>query len=109
MILPISLGTLFGLGVPDIVPLEAADAVAGPAGADGPPAELAAEPEDGISVVEIGPVVVFPVSDVWAAAGVLEPALLLFAADAAFVPPSQAVAKRTIETRIERYIFLNCC
>lgn len=109
MILPISLGTLFGLGVPDIAPLETAGPADGPAGADAPPAELAAEPVDGISVVEIGPATAAPVSDVWAATGVLEATLLLFAADAAFAPPLQATAKRTIETRTERYIFPNCC
>src|SRR6185503_15875421 len=99
MILPISLGTLFGLGVPDI----AAGAVAGPAGAEAPPAELAAEPAAGISVVEIGPATAAPVSDVWVACGVSEARLLLF--DAAFAPPLQAAATRTIETRTERYIF----
>jgi len=64
MMRPSSLGTLFGLGVPDIVALEAPVAGVGPLAADAPPAELAAEPEAGISVVEIGPATAVPVSDV---------------------------------------------
>jgi hypothetical protein len=98
-----------GLGAPGIVPFEAAGAAVGPAGADAPSAELAAEPATSVSVVDIGPATVATVSDVRAATVVSEAVLLLFAADAAFAPPLQADARTMIETRTERYIFPNCC
>ena len=88
---------------------EAAAVAAGPAGAGAAAAELAAEPDAAISVVEIGPATAAPVSDVRVATGVSGATLLLFAADAAFAPPLQAVATRMIETRRDRYIFPNFC
>ncbi|MDP9201412.1 MAG: hypothetical protein M3P26_05715 [Gemmatimonadota bacterium] len=95
--------------MPDIVVFETTVAAAGPAAADAPPAELAAEPGAGVSVVEAGPATAAPVSDVGAAVtGVSETVLLLFAADA-FAPALQAEAKTMIETRTKRYIFPNCC
>lgn len=64
--------------------------------------ELGAE----VAVVDNGPAAAAPVSDVWAAAtDVSAAALLLFAADAAFVPPLQAAANKMNETRTVRNIF----
>ena len=95
--------------MPEIVLFEAAGSTAGPAAADAPPAELAAELGAGACVVEIGPATVALVSDVSTVTGVPAAALLLFAADAALTPPLQAAAKTTIETRTERYIFPEFC
>jgi hypothetical protein len=70
-----------------------------------------AEPDADLSVVEVGPATPPEVSDVVTfedVAVVVEPVLLLFAAEAEFVPlPLQATAAaaRAIETRTERYIF----
>ena len=68
-----------------------------------------AEPDADLSVVEVGPATAPKVSDVVTfedVACVVEPVLLLFAAEAEFVPPPlQAQAARAIETRTERYIF----
>ena len=90
------------------------------AGVTPDPVVLAAEPGAGLCVVEIGPAGVPEVSDVlalWAAvlARLLEPALLLLAAEAERALPLQAVmtvatvATRTKETRTDRYIFPTCC
>ena len=98
---PSSLGTRLGFGAVD-------------AGAPTPcvvevPAGDAAEPVALLSVVEVGPATPLAVSDVTFGndACVVAPVLLLFAADADFVPlPLQARAVATaIETRTERYIF----
>ena len=73
------------------------------------PGAVAAEPDANLSVVEVGPATPPEVSDVVTfedAAGVVEPVLLLFAAEAEFVPlPLQDRAARAIEMRTERYIF----
>jgi len=74
-----------------------------------------------LSVVEIGPATASVVSDVTTFADdacAVEPVILLFAAEADFVPPllhaevaaaaAAAVAARTIEMRAERYIFPSC-
>jgi len=71
-----------------------------------------------LSVVEIGPATAPVVSDVTTFADdacAVEPVILLFAAEADFVPPllhaevaAAAVAARTIEMRAERYIFPSC-
>ena len=89
---PISLGTRLGFG-------------ALPA-SRGPP-----EPDADLSVVEIGPETAPVVSDVLTFAEdacAVELVLLLFAAEADFVPlplHDHAVAARAIEMRAERYIF----
>jgi hypothetical protein len=84
------LGTRFGFGVAGDVP-------------------DVAEPDANLSVVEDGPATPPEVSDVVTiedVACVVEPVLLLFAAEAEFVPLSlQATAARAIEMRTERYIF----
>ena len=89
---------------PLLTPLpEAADAL----GALLPTGVTVAEPVLAWSAVEIGPATPPAVSDV-ATACVDEPELLLFAADADFVPPPlQAVTAvaTAIEKRIERFIF----
>ena len=91
---PISLGTRFGFTLPSSpFPLPAS------------------EPDADLSVVEIGPATPPEVSDVRTFeddACVVEPVVLLFAAEADFVPlplQAQAAAARAIEMRAERYIF----
>ena len=69
-----------------------------------------AEPDAVLSVVEVGPVTAPEVSDVVTfedVACVVEPVLLLFAAEAEFVPPPLQAQARAIEMRTERYIFLS--
>jgi hypothetical protein len=63
MILPISFGARLGLAA-DTALFEATGASVGPGAAEAPPAELAAEPRTGVSVVDIGPATVAPVFDV---------------------------------------------
>jgi len=72
---------------------------------------VAAEPDADLSVVDDGPATAPEVSDVETFdddACVVEPAVLLFAAEAEFVPlplHAKTAAARTIEMRADRYIF----
>jgi len=107
------LGTRFGFGalpalcVPPPDPVAALTPVTGGA----PAGPEVAEPVGVLSVVEIGPETAPVVSDVLTFADdacAVELVLLLFAAEADFVPlplHDHAVAARAIEMRAERYIF----
>jgi len=105
------LGTRVGFAPLPASPVPPLDAVAAltPLAGGVPAGPEVAEPVGFLSVVEIGPATAPVVSDVTtfdAVAGGVEPVLLLFAAEADFVPlPLQAKAARAIETRTERYIF----
>jgi hypothetical protein len=101
------LGTRFGFGT---LPADADAELTPPAGVV-PGGEPFAEPLGVFSVVEIGPATAPVVSDVTTFdddACVVEPVVLLFAAEADFAPPplhAQTAATRAIEKRAERYIF----
>src|SRR5205085_12142289 len=96
IIRPISLGTRFGFA-------------ALPAAGVG-----AAEPDADLSVVDDGPATAPEVSDGETFdddACVVEPAVLLFAAEAEFVPlplHGKTAAARTIDMRAQRYPFPSC-
>jgi hypothetical protein len=107
------LGTRFGFGFASgagLPPFPVAGLVFTPLFADVPVALLAAgtpEPCAIWLVVEVGPAPLPVVSDVVTAC-VVELDVLLFAADADFVPPplhAAAAAAIAIEKRIERFIF----